>query len=75
MTLSKFKGDITKWISFWDSFKSSVHDDIGMSKIDKFNYLNSLLEGTALRAIQGFPISEQNYDHAIALLNERFGRP
>ena len=52
-----------------------VNDDKGMLKIDKFNYLNSLLEGTAFRAIQGLPITEQNYDHAVALLDERFGRP
>ena len=75
LTLFKFKGDVTKWNSFWDSLKSTVHDDKGMLKIDKFNYLNSLLEGTALRAIQGLPIIEQNYDHAVASLNERFGRP
>jgi len=60
---------------FWDSFKSTVHNDKGMAKIDKFNYLNSLLEGTALRGIQGLPITGQNYNHAVALLNERFGRP
>ena len=30
-----------------------MHKNPGLSKIDKFNYLNSLLEGRALRAIQG----------------------
>jgi len=75
ITLTKFKGDITKWNTFWDSFESTIHDNAGISKIDKFNYLNSLLEGTASRAIQGLPITNDNYDHAIEILKERFGRP
>ena len=75
LTLSKFKGDVTRWSSFWDSFNSTVHDNAGMTKIDKFNYLNSLLEGPAARAIQGLPITSQNYDHAVELLKERFGKP
>ena len=45
-----------------------------MSKIDKFNYLNSLLEGTGARAIRGLPITNENYGHAIELLVDRFGR-
>ena len=74
LTLPKFRGDITKWISFWDSFKSAVHENGPLSAIDKFNYLNSLLEGHASRAIQGLSLTEANYESAIEILNERFGR-
>ena len=46
-----------KWKSFWDSFKSAIHENNRMSKIDiQFNYLNSLLEASASRSIQG-PVS------------------
>jgi len=48
LTLFKFKGDVKKWNSFWDLFKSTVHDHKGMSKIDKFNYY---MTRTALRAL------------------------
>lgn len=37
--------------------------------------MNSLLEGAAARSIQGLRLTESNYDAAIALLQERFGRP
>lgn len=74
LTLPKFRGDVTKWISFWDSFKSAVHENGSLSAIDKFNYLNSLLEGHASRAIQGLSLTEANYESAIEILNERFGR-
>ena len=56
LQLTKFKGQVTKWNSFWDSFESAVHNNHEILKIDKFNYLNSLLEGAALRAIQGLPL-------------------
>ena len=47
LSLKKFEGDLTKWMTFWDTFKSSVHNNPSLSKIDKFNYLNSLLESAA----------------------------
>ena len=74
ITLPKFKGSVTDWTPFWESFKAAVHDNNSISKIDKFNYLFSLLEGPAARAIQGLTLSEANYIAAIQILEERFGR-
>ena len=53
--------------SFWDSFRGCrVHNNSYMSTIDiKFNYLNSMLERRALRAVQGLPITEGNYQSAL----------
>ncbi|XP_067047620.1 uncharacterized protein [Acropora muricata] len=75
LTLPKFRGSITNWISFWDAYNSAVHDNAMLSKVDKFNYLNSLLEGEAKRSIQGLTLSESNYDSAVEILHERFGKP
>lgn len=61
LTLPKFRGDVTQWQGFWDSFNSSIHSNPQLSSIDKFNHLNSLLEGQALRAIQGLTLSDANY--------------
>jgi len=47
LILPKFRGDVTTWTGFWESYKSAVHDNENISKIDKFNYLKSLLEGAA----------------------------
>ena len=73
LELQKFKGNITSWMPFWDSFKSAVHDNPDISKIDKFNYLSSFLEGSASKAVQGLTLTEGNYDLAVTLLQERFG--
>jgi len=47
LVLHPFSGDITMWTTFWESYASAVHDNTGLSDIDKFNYLNLLLIGTA----------------------------
>ena len=62
------------WTTLWDIFQSTVHSNAGMSKIDKFSYLKSLLEGAAAGTIQGLTLSDANYDAAVTLLEERFGR-
>ena len=42
-----------------------MHTNTDLTKIDKFNYLVSLLEGTASRAIAGLPITEENREFKI----------
>ena len=64
---------MTAWISFWDAFKAVVHKNDSITKIDKFNYLNSLLEGVAAMTIQGLSLIVANYDSAVEMLKERFG--
>ncbi len=39
LQLPHFKGDVTKWSSFWDCFNSAVDTNGAISKIDKYNYL------------------------------------
>ena len=74
LILPKFRGDVTTWTAFWDSYKLSVHDNRCLSTVDKFNYLKSLLEGPASHCIEGLPVTTSNYDDAIELLQKRFGR-
>jgi hypothetical protein len=60
LSLKKFKGDINGWTPFWDSYTSAIHDSPDLSDIDKFNYLNSLLESKAAEAIAGLKITSAN---------------
>lgn len=46
--------------SFWDSFKSTEHMNTDLTKIDKFNYVVPLLEGSVSHTIAGLPITEEN---------------
>ena len=73
LTIKKYNGDLTKWLPFWDSFQSSIHDNPNLSDIDKFNYLTSLLESSAADAIAGLSVTSANYEEAVSTLKKRFG--
>ena len=71
--LPKFSGDVLKFTSFWQQFKSCV-DDLDFPTIAKFNYLLSCLKGEARTVIEGMPVVEENYRSAMEMLEERYGR-
>lgn len=60
--------------SFWNSFNSTIHTNPQLCQINKFNYLHSLLEGQAARAIQGLTQTDANYNSAIELAQNHFGK-
>ena len=74
LALKRFNGDLTKWAMFWDSFESSIHNYPGLSDIDKFNYLNTLLEGPVSEAISGLKLTTANYSEPVTILKRRFGK-
>ena len=59
---------------FWDSFNAAVNNNPSLSKVQKFSYLRVQLQGDAARTIDGFPLTDNNYDQSILLLKERFGQ-
>ena len=72
--MPKFKINVKKLHAFWELFESLIHKNNEMSAIDKFNYLGTLLEDEASRAIQGLPLTNA-YNVAIEILKDRFGKP
>jgi len=70
-----FSGDPLTWQSFWDSFDAVVNSNTALDGIQKFHYLRVQLHRDAAWAIAGLPLSNPNYEHAIALLTDRFGQP
>ena len=74
LVIKPFSGDPLEWLTFWNSFKSSVHENTEISDIDKTNYLRGYLSGEAAKAIAGLPLRNANYDKAVEFLKQRFGR-
>ena len=68
LVLRPFTGDLTQWFTFWDSFNAAVHTKIQLAKVDKFNYLKTLLSSAALEAIQGLSLTDANYNEAVGIL-------
>ena len=73
LTIQPFKGELTSWTTFWDSYRAAIDENTLLAEIDKFNYLRSLLQGPAMDAIAGLTLTAANYKAAIAVLKKRFG--
>ena len=73
LELKKFHGNPLHWYPFWESFESAVHKNPNLSSVDKFNYLKSLLTGTAQSSVAGLALTSANYEKAVDLLKQRFG--
>ena len=73
LTIQPFEGNVTQWTSLWDSFDSAIHQNTGLNEVDKFNYLRSLLKGSARDSISGLMLIEANYTEAISILRRCFG--
>ena len=72
--LMKFTGDSLQWTKFWDLFKSSIHERKDLSGATKFHYLVSQLEGEAEQLLAGFDHTDNEYQEAVSLLTETYGK-
>ena len=72
--LPKFRGDVTKFQAFWQSFKVAVDENESLSMVHKLNYLSNSLEGIAYKTLEGLEITEENYQKAVDMLKTRFGK-
>jgi len=71
----KLSGEVIKFRTFWDSFNSAIHNNPSLSEVDKFSYLQGLLEDLVATAIQGLTLSEKNCQAAREFLEQRFAKP
>uniref|UniRef100_A0AC35FD49 Integrase catalytic domain-containing protein n=1 Tax=Panagrolaimus sp. PS1159 TaxID=55785 RepID=A0AC35FD49_9BILA len=72
LNIQKFDGNYLSYNSFWQRFKYLVHDQ-NYPKVEKLITLYGLLDGKALKAVEGFQMVEENYDTVIQILADRFG--
>ncbi|KAL1470030.1 hypothetical protein MTO96_024681 [Rhipicephalus appendiculatus] len=59
---------------FWENYEATIHTHPDLTGIEKLEYLKTYLAGTANRAIEGIRLTEANYNIAVKVLTERFGR-
>ena len=72
LSLPIFSGDPVAWTTFWESFSSAIHQNADLSDIEKFQYLQSLLQKSAADTIRGLPLTGVNYKEAVDLLQSRY---
>ena len=60
--------------AFWDSFVAAVRSNTALTWSPELKYLCAQLKGEASKIIAGFQLTNANYDHSVALLQECFGQ-
>ena len=73
LSIRPFNEELTSWTTFWDSYNAAIHENPSLSEIDKFNYLCSLFEHSALDAVSGLTLTASHYQLAVEILQKRFG--
>eukprot|EP00112_Aurelia_sp_Birch-Aquarium-sp1_P003222 Seg1359.14 transcript_id=Seg1359.14/GoldUCD/mRNA.D3Y31 product="hypothetical protein" protein_id=Seg1359.14/GoldUCD/D3Y31 len=73
-TLQEFHGNMIEWVSWWDQFKSCIHENNALSEREKFNYLRVYVKGSARKVIEYIEVTSPNYLKAIDALKKRYGR-
>lgn len=70
LNLPTFDGDILQWQSFWDSYEAAVHTNPTLSNGQRFNYLKSLLHDEAFQTVNGFALTNSNYEEQFRCCNK-----
>ena len=74
LNLPKFNGGVSSSFSSWEGFRDAIHTNSEIPPSMKFSYLKSYLDGPAARAIKGLSVIEGNYQSAVDILHDRFGK-
>ncbi|XP_066585603.1 uncharacterized protein [Prorops nasuta] len=70
--LPKFSGDYSEWSTFFETFRSIVHDNPALPGVQKFHYLKASLKGEAASIIQSLAVTSENYAVAWGILVSRY---
>ena len=73
LVVKKFYGDPIYWPEFIDTFTVAIHENTGLTDVERFTYLKSYVSGEAERCMEGLTFTSINYEHALNILKERFG--
>ncbi|UYV83339.1 hypothetical protein LAZ67_23000622 [Cordylochernes scorpioides] len=75
LELPTFDGRLESWLSFKDLFFSAVGSNSQIPNIEKLQYLKGQLRGEALRLVNAFPITADNYVEVWQTLLTRYDNP
>ncbi|GFQ72210.1 uncharacterized protein TNCT_380561, partial [Trichonephila clavata] len=72
LSIPQFSGNFKDWINFKDLFVSTVHSQISLPNIEKFQYLKGLLTNEPASLIKHIPLSNDSYEEARQKLLDRY---
>ncbi|KAL6723659.1 hypothetical protein Aduo_018638 [Ancylostoma duodenale] len=68
-----FTGKIWDYANFWTLFNANVHSQPSLTNLQKFNLLINALKGEARELVRRYPVTEENYEPALHLLQKKYG--
>ena len=73
LSITKFSGKFSDWLSFWNTFEVEI-DSTDLPSVSKFGYLKELLEPNVRSEIEGLPFNTEGYERAKNLLKSEYGK-
>ncbi|XP_076686036.1 uncharacterized protein LOC143378082 [Andrena cerasifolii] len=73
--IQPFDGNYAQWQSFFDTFRSLVHESTTIKTVHKFHLLKSYLTGSAAAVTDVLAATDENYLVAWELVQKRFNKP
>ena len=74
LKITKFEGTALDWFWFWNQFETEINQ-VQISLISKFSYLEELLFLKVRLLIDGLPFTSEGYARAKSILTSRYGKP
>ncbi|KMQ89107.1 hypothetical protein RF55_11296 [Lasius niger] len=71
--ITTYSGKLEEYTTFRQTFGVTIDQNKKLSKIEKFIYLQSYLEGRAKDVLSGLAVTEANYETAKEILDQNFG--
>ncbi|XP_071051326.1 uncharacterized protein [Onthophagus taurus] len=72
LVLPIFGGNHKEWHTFFDLFRTMVHENKSIAAIAKYQYLLTFLTGEAFNLLKGLPVTDANYEVAYNTLKKRY---
>ena len=69
-----FNGEPSEFSTFWDIYKSTIHDNQVIPDVQKFGHLKGLCEGKAYEAIRNIRHVSSEYRTLVDTLHRRFNK-
>ena len=74
MVLQNYDGSYVNYLPFMEKFRLFYGDNPHLSKLEKLNRLVEKCTGAAASLMQGFRLTESQYEPALEALQQRFGQ-
>ena len=75
ISIDNFTGDPLKWHQWFSFCKATIHNNCGLSDVQKITYLQNSVTHKARDFISGYSYNRYCYHEAIAELTRKFDKP